>query len=240
MSDGSYDHISAWYDAFLRENPIYTEVVVPAMLGLVGDVSSLDVCDVACGQGLISRELARRGARVTGVDISARLLDLAHAYQQVEPLGIRYLKGDARTLHALPSAAFDVATCSMALMNISDIEASFQAVHRILRPGGIYAFTITHPCFQTPFARWVDTPEGEQVRQVSSYLRETFWTGTRSDDVRSRQGEYHRTLATYLNGLVDAGFTLQRLIEPAAGGESARLYPGRAHIPPFLGARWRA
>lgn len=240
MVNGSYDEIAEWYDSFLRENPIYEEIVLPTLLDLVGDVAGRDTCDIACGQGFISRALARHGARVTGVDVAERLLDLARGYEAREALAIRYLSDDAQTLTSLPHDAFELATCSMALMNIPDIAAAFRAAHRILQPGGRYVFIITHPCFQTPHARWIDTEDGRQVRQVSDYIDEGFWTASRLDDVRSRQGEHHRTLSTYFNALMDAGFVLERIVEPCASGQSAERYPGRAHVPPFLAVRCRA
>jgi ubiquinone/menaquinone biosynthesis C-methylase UbiE len=239
VTTGSYDAIAEWYDAFLRENPIYEEIVLPTLLDLVGDVDGCDVCDIACGQGFVSRALAQRGARVTGVDIAPRLLDLARRYEEKDRSPIRYVEDDAQTLHSLPGGTFDLATCGMALMNIPDISAAFQAARRILEPDGRYVFIITHPCFQTPHARWVDGDDGRQVRQVSDYFDEGYWTASRLDDVRSRQGEHHRTLGTYLNGLADAGFALERIVEPRASGRSAERYPGRAHVPAFLAARCR-
>jgi 2-polyprenyl-3-methyl-5-hydroxy-6-metoxy-1,4-benzoquinol methylase len=65
-----------------------------ALLGLLGPVAGLRVLDVACGHGRITRELARRGAQVTGVDISGNLIGKAIKTEQDERLGIRYLHAD--------------------------------------------------------------------------------------------------------------------------------------------------
>src|SRR5579884_2727619 len=240
MATGSYDEIAEWYDSFLRENPIYEEIVLPAMLELAGTVADCDVCDIACGQGFVSRALARRGARVTGADISDRLLDLARGYEGSEPLGIHYVHDDAETLRTLPDGRFDLVTCSMALMNFPDLTGAFRAAHRVLRLGCRYVFIITHPCFQTPHSGWVSTDDGRQVRQITDYFAEGYWMATRADDVRSRKGEHHRTLSAYLNGLMDTGFALDRILEPRASGKSAEIYPGRAHVPAFLAIRSRA
>src|SRR5581483_10992443 len=96
MGDASYNDIAEWYDSYLRENPIYTDIVLPNVLALVGDVQGQSVCDLACGQGWVARELARRGARVTGLDLAPNLLRLARAYGAWEPLGIEYLEGGAQ------------------------------------------------------------------------------------------------------------------------------------------------
>jgi len=77
VNHASYDGIAEWYDSYLRENPIYHEIVLPTLLELAGEVNGQAICDLACGQGWIARELARRGAQVTGVDLAEQLLVLA-------------------------------------------------------------------------------------------------------------------------------------------------------------------
>ncbi|HEU5344911.1 MAG TPA: class I SAM-dependent methyltransferase [Ktedonobacterales bacterium] len=240
MSSAPYDAIADWYDAYLRENPLYAEVILPGMLALVGDVTGQAICDLACGQGFIARELARRGARVTGADLSEKLLALAQRYEASEPLGIRYLLTDAQDGAALPSAAFDGVTCGMALMPIADLRAALQTVRRILKAGGWFVFSITHPCYQTPRSRWVTREDGGAAREVSGYFDERYWTSANSSGVRGQVGEYHRTLATYLNTLIEAGLALERLAEPQAAGRSAQAVPGAREAPSILLVRARA
>jgi ubiquinone/menaquinone biosynthesis C-methylase UbiE len=239
MNQAPYDAIATWYDAFVRERPLYSEIVLPGMLELAGDIEGQSVCDIACGQGLVSRELARRGARVTGVDISAKLLDLARRYEETEPLGIHYIQDDAETLQAVRDTRFDGATCGMALMNINDLASAFQALRLILKPDGWFLLAITHPCFQTPRAEWVTKEDGSVVRQVAAYFDERFWEAKGRDGVRSRVGEHHRMLSTYVNTLVDAGFELERMAEPRATGRRAEQTPGNREIPSVLLMRWR-
>jgi ubiquinone/menaquinone biosynthesis C-methylase UbiE len=187
----------------------------------------------------MARELARRGARVTGVDIADRLLDLARRYEEAEPLGIHYLHDDAQSLAALPDARFDGAACNMALMNIPDMIAAFRAVHRVLKPGGWFAFSITHPCFQSPHARWVEKEDGTVVREVREYLAEGLWFSDNSNGVRGKIGDEHRTLSTYINTLTEAGFTIERLLEPPSTGKRAQDVPGELSIPSILLLRCR-
>jgi len=234
MPDTPYDAIADWYDDYIERRPIYREILLPALLSLTGGVDGREVCDLACGQGFISRELARRGARVTGADISEKLLDLARAYEAREPLGIRYLLDDVQHGAALPDTSFDGAVCSMALMPIPDLAATFATVRRILRPGGWFVFAITHPCFQTPHARWVRAEDGTISRQVGDYFNERYWSAENSSGVRGQVGEYHRTLSTYLNTLIAAGLRLDRLEEPAATGPSAEREPENASVPSLL------
>lgn len=236
-----YDDIAQWYDTYLRENPMYREVILPTLLELVGEPGGQAICDLACGQGWIARELARRGARVTGVDISENLLALAQAAEEREPLGITYLQDDAQSAHTQVSASFDGAICIMALMNISDVGAAFRTARRILKPGGWFVFAITHPCFETPYAKWIEADDGTRVRAVRGYFDERFWTSHGSSGVRGRVGEYHRMLSTYLNTMTASGLVLDHLREPqVTEGKRAEQVPGNREVPSLLFVRARA
>ncbi len=50
MTQASYNDIAQWYDQFLRERPVYTEVILPNLLALVGEVEGEVICDLACGR----------------------------------------------------------------------------------------------------------------------------------------------------------------------------------------------
>jgi 2-polyprenyl-3-methyl-5-hydroxy-6-metoxy-1,4-benzoquinol methylase len=81
-----YDAIADFYRDFASEPP--TSPVDTALLDLVGDVSGLRLLDLACGHGRFARELARRGAEVVGIDISAALIAKARAAENAAPLGV--------------------------------------------------------------------------------------------------------------------------------------------------------
>src|SRR2546425_3506766 len=140
MTQASYNDIAEWYDQFLRERPVYTEVILPNLLALVGEVEGEVICDLACGQGWVARELARRGAQVTGLDLAPNLLALARRYEEQEPLGILYVQGDAECAEQLRDHQFTGCVCVMALINIADLRAAFESIRRILKPGGWLVF----------------------------------------------------------------------------------------------------
>ncbi|MBV9280472.1 MAG: class I SAM-dependent methyltransferase [Chloroflexi bacterium] len=233
MPQSPYDAIADWYDRYVRR-PIFEDVVLPALLDLVGDVEGLTVLDLACGQGRLARELARRGAVVTGIDLSDRLLALARSYEQGEPLRLRYVRDDAQALTTLEPESFAGAVCNMALMDIPDLAATFAAAHRVLKDRGWLVISITHPCFELPEARWVRREDGAVAREVSGYFRERFWRSDNPDGVRGKVGARHRMLSTYLNALADAGFCLERAAEPRAAGRRAEQVPGNREVPSIL------
>jgi ubiquinone/menaquinone biosynthesis C-methylase UbiE len=233
----TWSAIAGWYDDLVRAGSGPHQLAVDTTIRLSFALDDVDVLDIACGQGLASRALARAGARsVTGADLTPEMIEAARRLEADDPLGITYLVEDASTLSSLPEAAFDLVTCQLGLMDIPDLGATLDAVHRVLRPGGSFVFVIGHPCFLAPEAQTVETVEGRPARLVTSYLNERFWRSPNPQGVR-RAGNHHRTLATYLNALSERGFTLEEVEEPAASGLLAQRQPVYSAVPIFFAAR---
>ncbi len=135
-----YDEFAEWYEYWIGD----AQPLIAAQPGLLPDVTGECVLDIACGQGRMSRYLARLGADVVGVDISAAMLDKARA---VGPQNITYVRGDI-TRHAnwWDGRPFDGCTCELALMDIDDLAGTLSTVTTVLRPGGWFVASIVHPC----------------------------------------------------------------------------------------------
>ena len=197
-------------DSFFHQN-------VEIMMRMLGDVKGLQVCDLACGEGFLSRILATQGGIVTGVDLSATLLH--HAVRQSPELAVAYVRDDVQSLASVDDASFDAVVCHMALMDISDLDATIKTVHRILKVRGAFVFCVLHPCFESPFN--VDSPPHElddegnlMAIRVTRYSEEGKWFSGGSG-VRGTLGSIHRKLSTYLNSLIRAGFAIAEISEPA-------------------------
>lgn len=174
---------------------------------LPADLSGQRVLDLACGYGPLSRILADRGASVTGVDLSGRLLTKARDIDTAEPHDIHYLDGDATVTTWWDGEPFDGVVCNMALMDIDDLDAALHTVATVVKPAGWFTFTLHHPCFPgagTTLPSW--PPE-------AGYATEGWWT-TGESGVRGHVGAHHRELSTYLNAVLAAGFDLVQLDEP--------------------------
>jgi ubiquinone/menaquinone biosynthesis C-methylase UbiE len=143
QGSAAYDPIAEWYDESVRAPGSLADRVARLLLEMTGDVGGRRLCDLACGQGLVARHLARRGAEVVGIDLSARLLEIAWRDEDAEPLGITYCRGDAQGLMGVAEAQFDGVACNLALIDIPDLAATFAAVRRVLRPSGWFIFSIT-------------------------------------------------------------------------------------------------
>lgn len=234
VREAVYDEIADWYDDHVRSTSLIDDLLLPDLFDLLGNIQTLRICDLACGQGHLARKLARRGAKVVGVDLSVKLLALAGGYETQNPVGVTYILDNAETLSSLAGETFDGVVCHLALMDIENLSATFQVIWRILRPAGWFAFSITHPCFQAPHAAWITQPDGSASREISHYFEEGFWRSRAPQGVRGQVGAYHRRLSTYFNTLAQTGFRLEKMIEPRAPGRVATRIPGYATVPAFL------
>ncbi len=241
----AYDDIAEWYDKWLGTHAMREDPFFPAVEALMGEVAGRRICDLACGQGRVARHLADRGARVVGIDLSAKLLEIARRHEAAEQRGIAYLQADARSLDGVADGTFDGVACHMALMDIPELAPTLRSVARSLRPGGWFVFAILHPCYHTSQSGETETPEGT-VRTVGRYFVEGHWRSDTRPGPPGKVGAYHRTLSTYVNALTDAGLTLERLSEPCPIGEftdspslSGMSRPVWAEVPAVLVARCR-
>lgn len=217
MTTSAYDEIAEWYDSWVGSGAMRDDPYFPAVEALMGEIAGRHLCDLACGQGRVARHLADLGASVVGVDLSAKLLAIARHHEEVEPRGIVYRHADARSLDGLADGEFDGVVCSMALMDIPDLAPTLHSVARVLRPGGLFVFSILHPCYHTAQSGELATPEGT-VRTVGGYFAEGYWRSATRTGPPGKVGAYHRTLSTYIAALTDAGLTLEHLREPRATG----------------------
>jgi SAM-dependent methyltransferase len=173
-------------------------------------LTGLRVLDLACGHGRLTRDLARAGAKVVGVDYSGALLDKARAKDSA---GIDYVQADVtRAPSWWDGHPFDGCTCELALMDIDDLSGTLSTVATVLCQGGWFVASIVHPCMP-------DNDKGlSSWPAEGGYGAEGWWTSPdhNPDGARIRVGATHRKLSTYLNGLLDAGLELESIVEPAA------------------------
>jgi 2-polyprenyl-3-methyl-5-hydroxy-6-metoxy-1,4-benzoquinol methylase len=221
MTKSTYDDIAEWYDTWVGTHTMREDPYFQAVEALMGDVAGRRVCDLACGQGRVARHLADLGAHVVGIDLSAKLLEIARRHEQATPRGIEYVRADAQNLDGEALGAFDGVVCFMALMDIPDLVATLRGVVSMLRPSGWFVFAILHPCFHTSQSDEIEAPEGA-LRTIGRYFAEGYWRSDARTGPPGKVGAYHRTLSTYVNALTDAGLTLERLSEPPAAGASPK------------------
>lgn len=124
---------SFYTDAF---GPL-TVQAAPALLDAVGATRGTVMLDVASGPGLVAAAAAERGVRVTGVDFASAMVDQARRrYPE-----IAFREGDAESL-AFADGGFDAVVMSFGMLHLARPDTAIAEAHRVLRPGGRYAFTV--------------------------------------------------------------------------------------------------
>lgn len=212
----------------------------PAHVEACGDVAGLDLLDVGCGSGYFAREMAKRRARVTAVDISPRMIEQALRIERAEPMGIEYRVLDAaRCGSALfEPDSFDVATSCVALQDMSDPPQVFLGVHALLKPGGRFIASILHPCTNTPFREWErDAERRKRWLCIDRYFERGAVTCAWDWDEHFVTQFRHATLEDWLGWMLGAGFRLRTLLEPKPTEAALRTSPDledARRVPYFL------
>lgn len=187
---------------------------------LMPDFTDKTVLDLGCGYGWHCKYAAEHHARaVIGIDLSAKMLAKA---QQLNPdEKITYRQGDIATV-AFPPATFDVVFSSLAFHYLPDWLQLVAQVKRYLKPGGTFLFSVEHPVFTAAGKQQWDYNEDGSIRDfpVDNY----FYEGQREADFLGETVQkYHRSLTTYLETLLQAGFKLNHVVEPQPPQEMLEL-----------------
>jgi len=193
----------------------------PALRALLPDVRGNRVVDLGCGFGWFCRWADEQGAaEVVGIDVSQNMLDRARATTQAPR--ISYVHADLERLQ-LPWGRFELAYSSLALHYIEHLADLFATIHRALVPGGRFVFSAEHPIYTAP-ARpgFAEDAAGQRIWPLNQYALE----GPRTTDWLAKGViKQHRTLGTYLNLMIDAGFAIRHVEEWAPTAEQLTAQP---------------
>jgi ubiquinone/menaquinone biosynthesis C-methylase UbiE len=205
----------------------------PALRTLLPDLRGRKVLDLGCGFGWFCRWARQQGAaHVMGIDVSERML--ARAKATTQDSAITYTRTDMEHL-ALSPESFHLVYSSLALHYIANLNELMSAVYRSLVPGGSMVFSVEHPLFTAPAnPHWSCIAAGQKTWPIDSYLDE----GPRSTDWLAKGViKHHRTLATYINMLLQCGFAISHVEEWGPTAEQIAAQPSLAdehQRPPFL------
>lgn len=190
--------------------------------GILGDVRDRDVLEVGSGGGQCSRWVRVHGGRPVGLDVSHRQLQHSRRIDENTGVAVPTVRATATAL-PFADASFDIVFSSFgALQFVADIATAVAETARVLRPGGRFVFSITHP------TRWMfpDDP-GEPGLTMS----QSYWDRTPYVEVDDATGEvsyveHHRTLGDWVTLLAGNGFVITDLLEPEWPEHHDRVWGG--------------
>jgi len=183
-------------------------------LQVLGDVHDKDVLELGCGGGQWTIRLARQGARCTGQDISDIQIEYARdfaAQAEIRPPGqALFRQGNAEDLSDWPDESFDIVFSNFGAIGFVDIDSCFKEVGRVLRKGGLFAYSWLSPFFDCL------ADDGEnQLEIVRSYfdrspmVAESTWP----DGSHTFYIQFHHTFGDWQKAIKAAGLLLTDIIE---------------------------
>ena len=206
-----YDAFAAAYDADNERSVYNAHYERPATLALVGPPAGLRVLDAGCGSGTLAQELIAAGARVTGLDASRGLLEIAG--RRLGP-DVELLRADLNRPLPLPTGAFDVVVASLVMHYLRDWGPPLAELCRVLVPGGRLVISTHHPFMDYVLAGRDD------------YLGVYEFTDHWEREGRTMEMRFwHRPLHAMVDAFTGAGLTVERVVEPRPRAEVRELSP---------------
>ena len=216
----SYDSVADRYAQMVDSAPYNAFYDRPSMLATLDRLPSVRGCrllDAGCGTGWYAEQFLERGALVTGIDASARMLGYAKARldRAQRPDCVALLAADMSRELPFRSAQFNVAVSPLVVHYISDWGPMLSELARVLTPGGRFLFSTHHPTHEAQRL----ASDGFPVRYDEVQLVEEEWGNIGL--VRF----YRRSLTRITGALADAGFVIERMIEPVPTAEFRTAKP---------------
>jgi ubiquinone/menaquinone biosynthesis C-methylase UbiE len=217
----NYDPIAEQYQRS-KQQPWRTYVECFTLMNLVGDTRGMAVLDVACGEGFYTRMIRQRGAaRVTGVDLSHGMIDLARAQEARYQLGIEYLVADARELPN--TGQFDLAVAAYLLnyaRTINELQAMCHGIARSLKSGGRFVTVNCNPAMifsaAPSYRKYGFETNVEGPWQEGAPIKWTFHLSDGPFDIEN----YHLNVAVHEEAFRRAGFREVRWHAPQLSSEA--------------------
>ncbi|NUT32320.1 MAG: class I SAM-dependent methyltransferase [Hamadaea sp.] len=209
--DGAADAYQAEHGEFLGDARFIwgPEGLDEAWAGILGEVAGRRILEIGCGAGQCGRWLITQGATAIGLELSDRQLRHSRGLDERSGVVLPVVQADAQHL-PFASGSFDI-VCSAygAMPFVADAGAVLAEVFRALRPGGRFAFSVSHPI------RWcfLDEPGEEGLYAVSSYFDRRPYVEEDAQGVATYV-EHHRTVGDWVRLVNAAGFRLTDLVEP--------------------------
>lgn len=221
----------------IRDNEVNANNLfeIPALFSMMPDLKGKRVLDLGCGFGEHCKQFIEQGAqKVVGIDISEKMLAVAQK-ENAHP-NISYINMPMENIGELDEK-FDVVVSSLAFHYVEDYAGVVKNIYNLLEKEGIFIYSQENPLCTCHSGgdRWTRDKKGNKIHlNLRDYgiegERESVWF---VDNVK----KYHRTFSTIINTLINAGFSIEKMIEPLPSEKILANYPDYQdlfHKPDFL------
>lgn len=230
MKQNIYDikSFSDAYDKMRYENKGMNAndlVEIPNFRKLIPDVKGKRILDLGCGYGENDKYCRELGAKdILGIDISEHMIKIAKENNNDE--NIKYKVMAMENINEIEEK-FDIVISSLAFHYVKDYEKLINDIYNLLNDDGILIFSIDHPLrIASKFETWMKKNyteiNGKWFLLVSDYnregIREKEWNGVMVK-------KYHRNFSSLINGLVNSGFKIDKILEPIPDEKAIKIIP---------------
>ena len=191
----------------------------PAIYGLLPPLEGMNILDIGCGFGkFVSFCLDKGAAHVLGTDISENMI--SESRKRIKDPKASFSVSPAEELES-NGYTFDIIVSSMCFHYVENIKPIFDKLYASLKPNGHFIFSVEHPICTSTLKGWYTSDKGKHW-PVDDYKKDTKRVSNWFVDGVIK---YHRTIETYVNELIDSGFSIRRLLEPGPSKEAVDERP---------------
>jgi len=223
-----YNKLSKRYHKITAYHFFNAYLEVPATTSLLKYVKNKKVLDLGCGTGRHTKILKKRGAKVWGIDLSPKMLEIAKS----EIKGVDFKVG---SVYKLPykSNFFDIVVCGLATSYFKNLDKAFKEIYRVLKNNGIFVFSFTNPLLE--ISKYIEGKPGT-YRKFGNYFKEGK-TYAHWPTFKIKMPYYHRTFQTLIRAIVRNKFVIEDFVDakPVKEGKKVNLeaYETYSKIPHF-------
>lgn len=217
------EHADTYADWIAAREPEYRRPgsMLNRLLGLLGDLDGRPALDAGCGEGLLARAMAKRGAHVTGIDLSPRLIQ--HARAKDLDGTIDYRVGDLSRPHPALAGSFAAVGSFLVLNDVREYRGFARTLADLAKPGARLALVLNNP---------YSSVVREHVTDYFDSVAMGTYRGMAQQGITARY--YHRTLEEYLDAFLGAGLRLAKLVDVPDTFGRQWLLPPHCRFPVFM------
>jgi SAM-dependent methyltransferase len=202
VSIESYNAMAESYESYVDTKPWNAYYERPATLSLLPEIKNKKVVDLGCAGGWYTKYLLDKGADVTAVDVNKNMVEITKKRVQNRCVVIHADLNNG--LGFIEDNSVDIVLASLVLHYIKNIGKVFSETNRILKTGGEIIFSIHHPLMEFTFFK--------RENYMDIELLEDEWD---MGGEKTKVQFYRRPLSKMLQPLIDSGFCIERIAEPA-------------------------